>query len=33
MHLDDTLAQLEIDDSEPTLSPTEKQVSARLEGV
>jgi CubicO group peptidase (beta-lactamase class C family) len=30
MHLDDTLAQLGIDDSEPTLSPTEKQATVRM---
>ncbi|MFM0247970.1 serine hydrolase domain-containing protein [Paraburkholderia sediminicola] len=30
MHLDDTLAQLGIDDNEPSLSPTEKQASVRM---
>ncbi|MFT4064528.1 serine hydrolase domain-containing protein [Paraburkholderia sp.] len=30
MHLDDTLAQLGIDDNEPSLSPTEKQATIRM---
>ncbi len=30
IHLDDTLAQLGVDDNEPTLSPTEKQATVRM---
>jgi CubicO group peptidase (beta-lactamase class C family) len=30
MHLDDTLAQLGIDDNEPSLSPSEKQATIRM---
>ncbi|NYH15612.1 serine hydrolase domain-containing protein [Paraburkholderia bryophila] len=30
MHLDDTLAQLGVDDNEPALSPTEKQATVRM---
>jgi len=30
IHLDDTLAQLGIDDNEPSLSPTEKQATVRM---